>query len=43
MADTLIQGTTIIEDKRSEKGEIWSTSGVGFFGTDSHNWNTDGD
>ncbi len=34
MADTLILGTTIIEDKRSEKGEIWSCKGVGFL-TDS--------
>ena len=30
MADTLIQGTTIIEDKRSEKGEIWSCPGINF-------------
>jgi hypothetical protein len=30
MADTLITGTTIIEDKRSEKGEIWSCSGANF-------------
>lgn len=30
MADTLIQGTTIIEDKRSDKGEVWSASGTLF-------------
>ncbi len=30
MADTLIQGTTIIEDKRSARGEIWSCPGNNF-------------
>ena len=30
MADTLIQGTTIIEDKRSEKGQVWSAPGTAF-------------
>ena len=30
MADQLITGTTLIEDKRSEKGEIWSISGSAF-------------
>jgi len=33
MADTLIQGTTIIEDKRSEKGEVWSCAGSDFNGS----------
>ena len=33
MADTLIQGTTIIEDKRSAKGEVWSCSGSKFQGS----------
>ena len=33
MADTLIQGTTIIEDKRSGKGEILSIPGHAFKGT----------
>jgi len=30
MADTLIAGTTIIEDKRSEKGEVWSCGAENF-------------
>lgn len=30
MADTLITGTTIIEDKRSETGKVWSCAGVNF-------------
>ena len=30
MADQLITGTTLIEDKRSEKGEVWSCSGANF-------------
>ena len=33
MADTLIRGTTIIEDKRTEKGEVWSCAGNNFKGT----------
>ena len=31
MADTLITGTTLIEDKRSERGEVWSCAGIDFF------------
>ena len=30
MADTLIQGTTIIEDKRTSKNVVWSVSGAAF-------------
>jgi len=30
MADQLITGTTLIEDKRSEKGNIWSCPGISF-------------
>lgn len=32
MADTLISGTTIIEDKRRETGRIWSAAGTKFHG-----------
>jgi len=35
MADTLISGTTIIEDTRKGKGEIWSCTGNGFISVDS--------
>ena len=43
MADTLIQGTTIIEDKRTGKQQTWSCSGSAFFtpdsiATDFSNW-----
>jgi len=34
MADQLITGTTLIEDKRSEKGEVWSATGVDFIAID---------
>ena len=30
MADQLITGTTLIEDKRSERGEVLSIAGIGF-------------
>lgn len=30
MADQLISGTTLIEDKRGERGNVWSTSGISF-------------
>ena len=30
MADQLITGTTLIEDRRSERGEVWSCAGVNF-------------
>lgn len=32
MADTLLKGTTLIEDKRGEFGKVWSCSGVAFAG-----------
>ncbi len=34
MADQLITGTTLIEDKRSGRGEIWSIPGIAFTGQD---------
>lgn len=33
MADQLISGTTLIEDKRTTEGEIWSCSGSNFHGS----------
>ncbi len=33
MADILIQGTTIIEDKRRESGRIWSVTGAAWTGS----------
>jgi hypothetical protein len=34
MADTLITGTTLIEDKRREFGGVWSCTGLHFRATD---------
>ena len=45
MADQLITGTTLIEDKRSEAGTAWSIKGVGFINknpdVDDTAYNTD--
>ncbi len=36
MADQLLTGTTLIEDKRSEKGTVWSTTGAGWMATNTN-------
>ena len=45
MADQLITGTTLIEDKRSGRGEAWSINGAGFIAknpdVDDVSYNTD--
>ena len=42
MADQLITGTTLIEDRRSGTGIIWSCSGINFTANPANTWTYSG-